>query len=100
MKSEVEIFCDSPNNVILQNAGRNFPGVVVQGDQLRGLLRLAERALAELRPIAPEDAIDNLEELQELLRDRVELYERVLSDNGFDLPYPDRVSAKTNSAAG
>lgn len=100
MKSEVEIFCDAPNNVILQNIGRNSPGIVVQGDQLRGLLRLAERALEELRPVASEDAVDNLEELRERLHDRVELYERILTDNGFDLPYPDRVTAKTNSAAG
>jgi len=100
MKSEVEIFCDAPNNVILINAGRNFPGIVIQGDQLRSLLRLAERASAEFRSKASGEALDNIEELEELLREKVELYERVLSDNGFDLPYVDRLTSNPKAAAG
>ncbi len=100
MKSEVELFYDAPNNVILKSAGRNFPGIVVQGDQLWGLLRLATLAAAELRPLASSEGLDNLEELEERLRERVELYERVLSDHGFDLPYADRVTADPKSAAG
>lgn len=40
MKS-VEVLSDATNYVIVQVAGRRYPGLVVQGDRLREWLRLA-----------------------------------------------------------
>lgn len=42
---EVELFTDGSNNAVVRMPGRQFPGVVVQGDSLWGL----RRDVAEIR---------------------------------------------------
>lgn len=40
----VEVFDDTPNRTVLRMPGRSYPGILVQGDTLDGLLAAAEAA--------------------------------------------------------
>ena len=90
----VRSYSDDSNYVVLQTPGRNFPGTVVQGDQLRSLLRLTQRALGLIETNHYEEAADELRDLEERLLERCLHYERALRSHDLDLPYPDEVSAK------
>ena len=90
----VRSYSDESNQVILQTPGRNFPGSMIQGDQLRSLLRLTQRALGHIEAKDYEEAADELRDLEERLMERCLHYERTLRSHGMELPYPDEVTAK------
>lgn len=90
----VRSYSDDSNQVVLQTPGRNFPGSVVQGDQLRSLLRLTQRALGLIETKDYEEAVDELKDLEERLLERCLHYERALRIHELDLPYPDEVTSK------
>ena len=83
----VEVLSDAVNYVVLKTPGRNYPGMVIQGDSLARLYRdaclvcrLAKRSGdAELQEVAAA--------LCEELGERLAHYERVLTAHGIELPY-------------
>jgi hypothetical protein len=88
----VDILSDQPNVVVLRTPGRNYPGLVFQGDTLRGLLRYLERMKALTQHGVSEELCDEIDDMHERLRADVSHYERVLDENSMSLPYPDRVT--------
>lgn len=88
---EVECYSDESNYVIVRTPGRNFPGMVVQGDALRSLLRTIQRAESLLTSGNSQEALAELEDIKTVLNERCSYYERVLEREGFGLPYPDGI---------
>lgn len=89
---KVEMLSDEVNAIVLRTPGRNFPGMVIQGDNLRSLHRLAERIHAQAHTLPSDELRDDIDDLCECLRERILAYESVLERHGIPLPYPDRVS--------
>lgn len=84
---EAELFTDGGNNAVVRLPGRNFPGVVVQGDSL-SILR---QAVAEVREAcARGDAVEALESADFLLADLdaiLERYTDALGRHGIKRPF-------------
>jgi hypothetical protein len=91
---KVRLLADDVNAVVLITPGRNFPGMVIQGDSLRGLHRVAERVRQLAHGLQNGELLGEIHELCERLEERVVLYESVLDRHGISLPYPDRVGGK------
>lgn len=90
---EVECLTDESNYVVLKTPGRNFPGMVLQGDTLRSLLRTVQRAEALLVSGNIEEASCELKDLRAALQERCSFYEQVIEGEGYSLPYPDKVGS-------
>ena len=91
-KEPVEIFSDASNAAILRHPGRNFPGVLVQGDTLHTLiesLSVVQRESASLS----EDAAGELEGVVERLGELLEHYKSVLVEHKIPLPFYEKSRA-------
>lgn len=87
MRAElVEIYSDAPNAAVMRHPARNFPGMLVQGDSLHNLSRMADAALAGAEP--DSDHWHDLKELADDLRSRVNFYAQVMREHGLELPFP------------
>ena len=87
-QSSVEVFSNDINRVILRTSGRHFPGIVLQGDTLRGLLRLSERLFSRLPNESDDELLDDAEDLRDRLKELLIHYENVLMAHHMELPYP------------
>lgn len=84
---EAELFTDSGNDAVVRLQGRNFPGVLIQGDTL-GILH------ADLAEVAELCAAGDLEEarlavgvLQADLGAKLRRYSEALEAHGIRLPF-------------
>ncbi|WP_296612656.1 hypothetical protein [Sphingomonas sp.] len=86
MRSEqVEIFSDQTNAAVMRHPGRRFPGLLIQGDTLAGLCRIADEACREVGRGAPGFAEVN--EIRNALRGLLDHYKRTLDEHGMPLPF-------------
>lgn len=86
MRTEpVEIYSDATNAAVMRHPGRNFPGMLIQGDTLHSLSSMAAAALANTEP--ESDHWYDLKELAEALQWRVDLYAQVLREHKLQLPF-------------
>jgi hypothetical protein len=85
----VEVLSEAINMPVLRISGRNFPGVLIQGDTLSNLLSLARTIREEVRGVVDGDSelADLAEELADRLSEFLREYERVLKARGMPLPY-------------
>ena len=85
---EVEAYSQAVNAWVVRTPGRRYPAVVMQGDSLSALCSLAQSVLKRARACrcADEELVDEVEELCDLLRGRLQHYEAVLREHGFKLP--------------
>jgi hypothetical protein len=83
----VEILSDAVNYVVLKSPGRNFPGMVIQGDSLAKLYRSASEVSRLAKEAGDEELEGEAASLCEELGDRLAYYERVLSAHGIEIPY-------------
>jgi len=86
-RKEIEVFSELSNFAIVRMPGRNFPGSVIQGDSLSILLKHAERVHQMAIGTGSLELIDEAALLRELLAERLEYYEKVITASGFSLPY-------------
>ena len=82
---ECSVLDKSVNSWVLRVPGRQFPGVLVQGDSLRRLYSLAKSAHESL-PTGSE-ASDQAAELRDQLKAHLMNYETALRRHGIALPY-------------
>jgi hypothetical protein len=88
MRTEpVEIYSDATNAAVIRHPGRKFPGMLIQGDSLFNLSRMAAAALAGAEP--ETDHWYDLKELADDLQSRVKFYAQVMRENGLELPFFD-----------
>jgi hypothetical protein len=82
MKKEtnVEIFVEESNFVVLRVPSRRYPGVLIQGDSLVNLVSAAKDAI-ELFDIDKKEALEALKFLYDELNWRLEGYIKTLEAN-------------------
>lgn len=82
MKREqtVEILHEETNFVVIKIPTRSYPGVLVQGDSLGGLMVLAKESI-DLFDVDKEEALACLTGLYDELKWRFEAYQKVCREN-------------------
>ena len=83
----VEIYSDATNAAVMRHPDRKFPGMLIQGDTLHSLSRMASDALAGAEP--ESDQWYELKDLTEALQQRVDHYTYVMREHGLELPFFD-----------
>jgi hypothetical protein len=87
-RKELDVLSEESNFAIVRMPGRNFPGCVVQGDSLCILYHRALDVLSRVKTThSDSELIDDATELVEMLGGRLDHYESVLRESGFELPY-------------
>lgn len=87
METTAEVLDPTINCAIVKLSTRAFPGVLLQGDTLYSLYRGVQKTLAALNPDEQREAYDELESVVDSLKGYLDLYESVLTRNGYSLPY-------------
>ncbi len=88
---EFELLSAASNAVVVRYLGRNFPGVLIQGDTLRTILDEIEE-LKEEATVGDLEAVKDISNvLQEKFTELLTYYERVLEEHGCELPYTNPV---------
>ncbi|MER5887488.1 hypothetical protein ABT160_27045 [Streptomyces sp. NPDC001941] len=84
---EAELFTDAGNNAVVRLPGRNFPGVLVQGDSLS----IIRADVAEIVDLAARGEVDEAHEAAEFLLGDLdgllERYATALHAHAIPLPY-------------
>lgn len=82
--SEAKLLTAPTNYAVVQLPGRNFPGVVIQGDSLNNLVQLlSDTQNAD----EPEERTGCIAEAREILAGALKGYENVLTELNLALPY-------------
>lgn len=84
-----QILSQDASTAIVQLPGRNFPGIVIQGDTLRSFLVELEELREEISRLS--DAYLVLDGVIEQVRNHLDFYESTLVRANLDLPYVDPV---------
>ena len=84
---EVEVYSDATNLAVLRFPGREFPGSLIQGDTLSGLLGLASSIRSRAAKTPDTELREESEELVCRLEERLRVYEDALARHGIRLPY-------------
>ncbi|QDU45483.1 hypothetical protein Mal52_39770 [Symmachiella dynata] len=90
----LEVYCRDSNYAIVKPPGRKFPGAVIQGDSLAILAYLANQiAMAAAENRATGDTfLGHVEELNNLLVDRILHYQEVLQNHEIDFPHSPKIT--------
>ncbi len=78
------------NGGVVQLPGRNFPGLVIQGDSLSILHSTLSEAREALRNNRADEAAEPLDDALESVASRLSFYESTLLAAGLTLPYSRR----------
>jgi hypothetical protein len=84
---ELEVYSQSINRGIVKMPSQSFPGLVLQGETLASLLRLAKTAYEKSQNTNSPELIDTSRELVESLQALVSHYESTLNRHNMPLPY-------------
>jgi hypothetical protein len=80
--SSARLLTPATNYAVVQLPGRNFPGVVVQGDSLNNLVSLLDGALLD-----ESERMDLIAEALDILKGARNRYEETCVNAGIPLPY-------------
>ena len=81
----VEIYSDATNAAVMRHPGRNYPGVLLQGDTLWTLCHQADAAVAA----SPGQGRTEANVLRNALWGLLSHYKVVLAEHGIPLPFSD-----------
>ena len=84
---ELEVYSQSINRGIVKMPSQSFPGLVLQGETLALLLRLAKTAHEKSQNTSDPELIDTTQELVESIQKLVSHYESTLNRHNIPLPY-------------
>jgi hypothetical protein len=84
---ELEVYSQSINRGIVKMPSQSFPGLVLQGETLASLLKLAITAHEKSKNVNDIELIDTSRELMESLQKLVSHYESTLNRHNIPLPY-------------
>ena len=84
---ELEVYSQSIDRGILRMQSQNFPGLVLQGETLCSLLKLAKFTHEKSRNTADTELINTSRELMETIQKLVSHYEATLGRHNIPLPY-------------
>jgi len=86
-KMELEVYSQQSNSAVIKPPGRNYPGVVIQGDSLSVLYSEALEVLKALQDSGDEEPYYAALELAEKLETHLDHYSQVLQEHGIELPF-------------
>jgi hypothetical protein len=86
MDEVAKLLSPAYNFAVVQLPGRQYPGVVMQGDTLRNSVVTLSRVLASLNPDTQEDIYFDIEELKEQLEGALHNYQRICTLEGIHPP--------------
>lgn len=84
---ELEVYSQSINRGVIKMPSQGFPGLLLQGDTLSTLLRLANSIHEKSRNTSDTELIDISVELRDALQQLVSHYESTLGRHNIPLPY-------------
>jgi len=84
---ELEVYSQSINRGIVKMPSQNFPGILLQGEMLSTLLRLAQSIHEKSQNTSEAELIDASVELRDSLQQLVTHYESTLGRHNIPLPY-------------
>ena len=84
---ELEVYSQSINRGIVKMPSQSFPGLLVQGETLSTLLRLAKTIHEKSQNTSDIELIDASAELSDTLQQLVSHYESTLGRHNIPLPY-------------
>ncbi len=88
MDSGVTLLTDPTNYAVVQLPGRNFPGVVFQGDSIHALVAQLKDAIGIAEKHSDDDLNAELSDLLELFAGVENKLKSVCAREGIALPYP------------
>jgi len=86
-KESVEIYSDATNQAVIKHPGRNYPGVLIQGDTLYFLCQSLDEACKSIKEKDYENAYDEINELRNALWEKLNHYKVVLGEHDIELPF-------------
>ena len=84
---ELEVYSQSINRGIVKMPSQSFPGLVLQGETLASLLKLAKTVHEKSQNTNDTELIDSSRELMESIQKLVSHYESTLNRHNIPLPY-------------
>ena len=84
---ELEVYSQSIDRGIVRMPSQSFPGLVLQGDTLLSLLKLAKLTLERSQETTDAELINASRELVESIQKLVSHYEATLGKHKIPLPY-------------
>ncbi len=84
---ELEVYSQSIDRGVVRMPSQSFPGLVLQGETLSSLLKLAKSAHEKSKNTSDSELIDISRELMESIQKIVSHYESTLSKHNIPLPY-------------
>ena len=84
---ELEVYSQSIDRGVVRMPSQSFPGLVLQGETLSSLLRLARSTYEKLPNTVDTELIDTSRELMETIQKLVSHYEATLGKHNIPLPY-------------
>ena len=87
MNKEVELLSPPVNFAVVQLPGRNYPGVVIQGDSLNILVNRIKSMSKLLSDGDTENLSEELKDVQEELCGVLCHYELICKNRNISLPY-------------
>ena len=84
---ELEVYSQSIDRGVVRMQSQSFPGLVLQGETLSSLLRLARLTSENLPVTAEKELLDTAHELVECIQKLVSHYEATLGKHNIPLPY-------------
>jgi hypothetical protein len=94
MRTEtVEIYSDASNTVVMRHPGRQFPGVLIQGDTLHNLYCSIAEVAAATHELLDDELVAELEDARNQLSGLVLHYKRVMAEHHLSLPFNERSDA-------
>jgi len=84
---ELEVYSQSIDRGIVRMQSQSFPGLVLQGETLSSLLKLAKLTHEKSQNMADTELVDTSRELMETIQKLVSHYEATLGRHNIPLPY-------------
>ena len=84
---ELEVYSQSIDRGVVRMPSQSFPGLLLQGETLSSLLRLAKLSYAKSQNTDDMELIDASRELMESIQKLVSHYESTLGRHNIPLPY-------------
>ena len=84
---ELEVYSQSIDRGVIKMPSQSFPGLLLQGETLSSLLKLAKVAREKSQNTSDTELIDASRELLETIQKLVAHYESTLHKHNIPLPY-------------
>jgi predicted RNase H-like HicB family nuclease len=84
---ELEVYSQSIDRGVVRMPSQSFPGLVLQGETLSSLLRLAKLTCEKLPITTEQELLNTAQELLERIQKLVSHYEATLGKHNIPLPY-------------